>query len=482
MPAAQAHVSAAVAPAARLSRRGELEEHGPGVGFMVYRPEPARSFELTSYNPRRYADSRRWWAKLKREQMNAAPATSLLTTTLPAEFHERQIDRATIDHERQAHRRFVQTLGRLVCRIDAGDVCWECLRSYRERIQKNRRARFSPCRKKRRAAHKKPWHGATGNCAHCCNWMRIHWYPPELEHETGETRDPRGAWLCASCAGTRTPGKPRVRLVWIREPGKSLRHLHRHAKFDGPFMPQWLLSTLAQRAGLGRVLDVRRFRPGAILQAPLVEYLTKTAGTRALDPLSSYFVKTAAHPDEFNALPKGIPRCRAPRLKRGPSDWCFLRWRPGERVSVSMSERWLLPEQYLEAFVRFDRGWLRSIRSGNLSAATSPANSPDRSRFEGVLATDQKKGREPNWKLSPSSGLPPPNGESGGNLENTGSSACLQWSVHQNAPVPAESAERYASGSLLVPPKADSAFQFMTETKERLELSSVAQARAPNSK
>lgn len=437
------------APALRLSLLGELEARGPGVGFMVYRPDVARSFELTSYNPRRYADSRRWWARVKRAQLDAAPATSLLTTTLPAEFHERQIDRETIAHEAGAHRRFLQTLNRLVVHIDAGDVCWECLRKYRDAVRENPRARFSPCRKNRCAAHRKPWHGAIGNCAHCASWTHVRWYAAELDQETGQLADPRGAWLCSNCAGARAPGRPRIRLAWIREPGKSLQHLHRHAKFDGPFIPQWLLSALASRAGLGRVLDVRRFRPQTIDQAPVHEYLTKTAGARALDPLSSYFVKAASRPDEFNALPKGIPRCRAPRPPRPSStNWYFSRFDP--RVVTSSWEEPAPAEaapwsRAPGCVCRDESNCQCGAEVARQRSATSSAP------YEHFFPAPKNSGKSADFEMLSASSQAVPRGERGAVSEACGSREAI-----------------------------DSAFQFMTETKERFELSIAGRARAPD--
>ena len=313
---------------ARIPTRGELEGVGPIAGFMVHR-HSSDVFPLTSYNPRRFADSRRRWAALTREQVARVSATSVVTLTHRAEFHGVQIDREVIAHDSAAARLLLQRLTRLAIRIDAADVCWKCLRAWSDRLALNPRSPFKPCR----PYHRKPWHGAQGNCAHCGEWERINFYEPRIDEKTGECADwrPRGAWLCSRCSSGRTHGPPTVRFaVWVREPGKSLQHLHRHALFDGPYIPQWLLSRLAWAAGFGAVLDVRKYRHANSTSnhTPLREYLTKTASTPALDPLSAYFAKVAMRPDEFNALPKGIPRKRAPAVPSGPSEWYFSRYDP----------------------------------------------------------------------------------------------------------------------------------------------------------
>lgn len=348
MPAARAQLVSTPADAspppapARIAARGELESVGPNAGFMVNR-RSGNVFAITSYNPRRFADSRRRWAMLTREQVARAPATSVVTLTHRAEFHAVQIDRALIAHDSAAARLLVQRLSRLAVRIDAGDVCWTCLRAWSDRLGLNPRSPFRPCR----PHHRKPWHGAQGNCAHCGKWEHLRFYAAHLDAETGELIDglPRGAWLCSTCGAGRRLDTPTVRFsAWVREPGKSLRHLHRHALFDGPFVPQWLLSRLASAAGFGAVLDVRKYRhadstrPGDM---PLGQYLTKIAGgARSLDPLSAYFAKVGARPDEFNALPKGMPRKRAPSMPRGPSEWYFSRHDPRLVQTVWTEPEW----------------------------------------------------------------------------------------------------------------------------------------------
>jgi hypothetical protein len=211
---------------------------------------------------------------------------------------------------------------------------WVC------RIKADPRARFLPCR----PAHTRRWRGARGTCFRCRRWDRVHYRADR--------------WLCDVCIklvpGAATQSRsPRIRLFWQREPGKSLEHLHRHCLLEGPFIPQDLLSALAEAAGFGPVCWVERVRRGDLKLAGegstrgLGEYLSKTARTRVPSPLSRYFTKAAAEPDMFNALPKGVPRKRAPALPKEPSDWYVSAYRPAPPLAPAARDYWLLPERYL---------------------------------------------------------------------------------------------------------------------------------------
>jgi hypothetical protein len=321
-----------------IASRGELAPEGRAIGVLVNK-RTRQAVPAYSYNPRCDARSRRRWARLAREQVDCAAlsASSLLTLTHDSGSHQTPIDHELLAHDAASARRLLQRLNRFVPYIVAADVCWFCLRAWDERLALNPRSPFRPCQPQHR---ERPWHGAQGRCARCTKWGRIEFFDVGAVAKANdlranrERRSPRKSfWLCAQCAREMkaVPAGARVRLAaWVREPGESLRHLHRHALFDGPFVPQWLLSHLAEASGFGRVLDIRKCRGRDFDSAPLGRYLAKSAGTRALNPMSHYFAKVAAEPDAFNAIPPRLPRKRAPALLRAPSEWYWAHSAPAD--------------------------------------------------------------------------------------------------------------------------------------------------------
>lgn len=112
----------------------------------------------------------------------------------------------------------------------------------------------------------------------------------------------------------------RMEYLTVAERGShGQRRLHLHTVYRGPYLPQARWSTLAERAGLGRIVDVRAVRSGE-----LASYAAKTLG--------SYLTKGAAE-----VWPRHFRRVRASRgwspawvvyKPAGTGDWIRLGMEP----------------------------------------------------------------------------------------------------------------------------------------------------------
>jgi hypothetical protein len=326
--------SAIAASAMRVPTIGDLLARPPASGTIVNR-EHGLLIPAFSYNPRRDAWSRRKWARDTAARFAQVPRQAFLTVTLPAEWHGRLADHEMLAYEAKAVRLFKQSLDRLL------------------RSMCSKHGRCVVCISKERACaghHRgRPFH-PTGRCAQCGRWRRLEWWQS------------RWVFACSDCLSKpRLPARPKDRVLpgstlsWVREmTGKSgrLDNPHRHCRALMPYVPQDVLSRMAEDAGLGEVCDVRVDREataGGV--GELDAYLLKQG--RMFVPghpmLSSYFAKQAAEPDAFNALPERAARVRVnypvvvPEKKKLPEGSFFALG-----VGVDEARRrwlpWTLPE------------------------------------------------------------------------------------------------------------------------------------------
>lgn len=268
---------------------GEVEARAPLSGVAV-NLDRDRLYPLHSYNPRRYADSRRRWARTTAAKFSQVPANATITTTLEGRWHGGPPSRELLDHETQAARLFKQLVDRWLRSIASKHGrCVECVREARA------------CPGSAHAGAR--WH-LIGSCGQCGRWQRLEWFAS------------RWAWVCSRCLA-----RPRLKLqkrdrktgsifAMVREledDDGNLGNPHRHIKAVMPYVPQDLLSEFAQRAGLGAVVWVEKNREGG-----LDSYLSKQGQcyVPAHPMLSAYFTKQAERPDAFNAFPKGAARVR----------------------------------------------------------------------------------------------------------------------------------------------------------------------------
>ncbi len=246
--------------ARRPSTLGDIQPSAPVVG-TIYNTVESWHVPAHSFNPRRFADSRRKWARLVQEKFNQIPPAGFLTTTLSSDAHG-QITCGTVAAEARSHRALKQKIDRWLCSVVKGR-CVECVRTTR------------PCKGAHHRAAR--WY-PTGRCAQCGNWRRLEWQAA------------RWVWLCSKCqvkpsvSLKKRDRKPSASLSWVREVGKSSQHLHRHSKITGPFIPQDLLSRWAEESGLGKVLDIRADSGPGARRGGLDTYLAKQAKTQALPP------------------------------------------------------------------------------------------------------------------------------------------------------------------------------------------------------
>jgi hypothetical protein len=334
----------------QVPKLGDLRAHAPIAGTIV---NPCEGWHCPahSYNPRRFADSRRKWARDRMALFSRVPQVGFLTTTLPAALHG-EITRESLEYESAAWRAFKQRCDRRLRSIvsPAGrcDLCIamprSCVRRYKgQLVGRHSGKRFYPA----------------GRCAQCSHWRRLEWWAS------------RHVWACSRCLA-----KPRLsprlrdaapcfRASWVREVGENLEHLHRHAKVTMPYVPQGVLADMAESAGLGRVLDIRVDRDSAHPEArgALDSYLVKQSAiaTPEHPALARYFTKQAADPDAFNALPIGAARSRINfPVERERANPCTIFTRFDEITVRKLffetgSERnidnkyYLLPDRYLRS-------------------------------------------------------------------------------------------------------------------------------------
>jgi hypothetical protein len=279
---------------------GDLQARAPIAGTIFNLAErwhcPARS-----YNPRRFADSRRKWARDREALFSKVPQVGFLTTTLPAAQHG-EITSELLEYESRAWRGFKQRGDRrLRSMVSPAGRCELCIAAPRSCVRRYKGKLVGRHKGKR-------WH-PIGRCAQCSHWRRLEWWAS------------RHVWACSRClANPRLSLQPRdaapcFRASWVREVGESGQHLHRHAKVTLPYVPQSVLSEMAENAGLGKVLDVRLDRDSASPESrgALDNYLVKQSKAAAAPEhrgLASYFAKQAKDPDAFNALPVGAARSR----------------------------------------------------------------------------------------------------------------------------------------------------------------------------
>lgn len=308
---------------------GDLQARAPIAGTIFNLGErwhcPARS-----YNPRRFADSRRKWARDREALFSKVPQVGFLTTTLPAAQHG-EITSELLEYESRAWRGFKQRVDRLLRSMLSGDRCDCCILRSRSCVRRvrGRLVGAHHCRCADRKHHlarraRGVWDAGAptealnapapririvGRCAQCSHWRRLDWWKS------------RHVWACSGCLARprlslrSRDAKPCFRASWVREVGESGQHLHRHAKVTLPYVPQSVLSEMAENAGLGKVLDIRLDRDSAAPESrgALDNYLVKQSKAAAAPEhraLAGYFAKQAKDPDAFNALPVGAARSR----------------------------------------------------------------------------------------------------------------------------------------------------------------------------
>lgn len=334
----------------RVPKLGDLEAHAPIAG-TVFNVCEGWHFPAHSYNPRRFADSRRKWARDRMALFSKVPQVGFLTTTLPAALHG-EITRESLEYESRAWRMFKQRCDRMLRSIVSPtgrcDLCIamprSCVRRYKgQLVGRHRGKRFYPA----------------GRCAQCSHWRRLEWWAS------------RHVWACSRClAKPRLSPRPRdaapcFRASWVREVGENLEHLHRHAKVTMPYVPQAVLADMAESAGLGRVLDIRVDQDSARPESrgALDRYLVKQSATAAPEhpALVRYFAKQAISPDAFNALPLGAARSRINfPVDRESANPCTVFTRFDEITVRKLffetdsernidSEYYLLPDRYLRS-------------------------------------------------------------------------------------------------------------------------------------
>jgi len=301
---------AAVAPWDR-KRVGDLLPF-PEVSGALVNLDRGLLLRAFSYNPRRDAFSRRRWGRENLRRFAALPRQASMTLTLPAKWHGCRATWEMLAYESQAVRLFKQSVDRVIRRMfsEVG-LCTVCVHEGQACEGEHQGRRWRP----------------EGRCAQCAKWKRLEWWCS------------RAVFACSGClASPRLRPLPRDRrepssvFSWIREMADfegNLDNPHRHILALMPYIPQGLLSVLAERAGLGEVLDIQVDREQTA-RSGLDAYLTKQS--RLFVPshpsLSAYFTKQAAQVDAFNALPVGAARLRVnypiARPEKQPG-WVFLR-------------------------------------------------------------------------------------------------------------------------------------------------------------
>jgi hypothetical protein len=311
-----------------------LTATGPEVG--TYYKLGEFHFPAHSYNPRRYADSRRKWARDRRYRLGQFPANAFVTTTMmPGEGAISETE--TVERDCSGWKLLLQSCTRWIRSVQSKHGrCTECYLAVRACPGKHRGRRWR----------------LQGVCSTCSKYRPLYWFAS------------RHLWVCARCQEegrgkiqTKDRKTPLV-TAWMREPTRA-GNLHRHVEANMPIIPQELLSRWAEAAHLGSVLDIRKI-DAKTKRSSLDNYLLKQSQLHA-PRLDQYLTKSAADEDAFNALPMGTPRGRINFPTEAPPrdpDVHFTTW-PDELVAhllftptpspVALPERlfWLLAPHYL---------------------------------------------------------------------------------------------------------------------------------------